>query len=140
MAISGRSNRSASCREETGCQHFHAWGAVPSPIRCFRIRIAAELGLPATLPSNHVPQPFDKVHGDPSGSPTPTDWRPHLQRLIDRTADFEGKPSRYLVKRLKGWLKIAAFCGNFAHFDAIKRAETVEELFALLPDQCADIS
>ena len=63
---------------------------------------------------------------------TPCDWRPHLQRLADYSALYHANSSQFLVKRLKGWLKIATVCGNFSAFDAVKRAETVEELFALL--------
>ncbi len=108
------------CRDETGCRHFMLGrGALADPRLSHDV--AAELGIPAS-PNRHRAPAIE----------TPCDWRPHLQRLADYSALYHPTMSRHLVKRLKGWLKIAAFCGNFSAFDAVKRAETVEELFALL--------
>jgi hypothetical protein len=36
------------------------------------------------------------------------------------------------LKRLKQWLRIAAAYGTFAHFDAVKRAASVDELLRVV--------
>lgn len=105
------------CRDETGCLHYMLGrGALADPFLTHQI--AHELGLG---PAPTVPE-------------RPLDWRPYLERLIAYTAHYEVAPpeksGRYLTARLKQWLKIAELCGNFAAFDQIKRAESVEEIFA----------
>jgi tRNA-dihydrouridine synthase C len=94
------------CREETGCRHFMLGrGALADP----RLApdVAAELGL---RPAG-------------GGAPLVADWPARLRGLIE--ADKH-------VGRLKQWLKMAATVGTFERFDAVKRAESVEELFAAL--------
>ena len=106
------------CREETGCLHFMLGrGALGNP--SLSHHIAGELGI--IVREGVAPSlPEDGV----------LDWRPYLQQLIQVIEAEPGRPSRYLVRRIKQWLKIADLCGNFAGFDAIKRAESVEEIFA----------
>ena len=108
------------CREETGCHHFMLGrGALGNP--ALSHQIAGELNLSGT--GRFAP---------PAEADSALDWRPYLQRLIDVTEVSPRRPSFYLVRRIKQWLKIASLCGNFPHFDAIKRAESVEEIFAAL--------
>lgn len=52
--------------------------------------------------------------------------------IEDKTILTDAKASRAMAGRLKQWLKIAARFGDFPHFDAVKAASTVEELFSLL--------
>ena len=104
------------CREETGCQHFMLGrGALANPPLSFQI--AQELGMVSGIPS---------TEGD-------FDWLPHLQGLVKWTTFFDARASdQTLVRRFKQWLKIASLSGHFPAFEAIKRAETVGELFASL--------
>jgi tRNA-dihydrouridine synthase C len=101
------------CRDATGCRHFMIGrGALADP-RLPR-RVAAELGL---VPPD--PDPDRAI-----------DWPAELRRLADRmAATAPGRPDR-AVHRLKQWLSLAARFGTFAGFDAVKRAVTVDELFA----------
>ncbi len=110
------------CREETGCIHFMLGrGALADPFLTHRV--AAELGIAPDAPLPYAPA-------------APLDWRPYLRRLMAHTPlnpDFSpAKASYFLACRLKQWLKIANLCGNCPAFDAVKRADSVEELFALL--------
>jgi tRNA-dihydrouridine synthase C len=103
------------CREETGSVHFMLGrGALADPF--LARRGAAELGLAPPAP-------------EPAG---PFDWRHPLRSLVEWTERFRaGRPDKTLC-RLKQWLKTAAVVGTFTRFDAIKRAGSVEELFAAL--------
>lgn len=111
------------CRDETGCCHFMLGrGALANPF--LSGQAARELGLPdapAALP--------------PDDSATVADWRPYLQCLGRHTAPFPNMKPGYLVKRLKQWLRLANLHGDFAAFDAVKRTETVEELYAVLASE-----
>lgn len=102
------------CRDETGCTHFmFGRGALADPYLAGRV--AVELGL---APVVDAPEPFD--------------WSKPLRSLVEWTERFRaGRPNKTLC-RLKQWLKTAAAVGTFARFDAVKRAESVEELFAAL--------
>jgi len=101
------------CRDETGCIHFMLGrGALADPSLPYRI--ANELGI-----------------GSNSAVPV-TDWVRLLRSLVNCVQFFEAKTPAWTVKRLKQWLKIAANHGGFAHFDAVKLSESVEELFACL--------
>ncbi len=111
------------CRDQTGCSHFMLGrGALANPH--LPQQIACEMGI-ATKPC-------------PADATQPIDWRPHLTRLIALTAQIEGKAltdkrsDHFIVCRLKQWLNLAAKQGNFAEFEAVKRLETVTELFAFL--------
>jgi tRNA-dihydrouridine synthase C len=109
------------CREETGCQHFMLGrGALANPFLSYQA--ACTLG----LPTGNAPRPLLGLseHG--------FDWRPHLQCLADHTEFCENRKSGFLVKRLKQWLRLANLHGDFTAFEAVKRTETVEELFGVL--------
>lgn len=99
------------CRQETGCQHFMLGrGALADP-RLAR-QIASNLGIMADRRSDDNQL---------------IDWPAQLQCLVDWTPKCD-----QLVHRFKQWLKIASTFGDFPHFEAIKRANTVEELLANL--------
>ncbi|MFO0848544.1 MAG: tRNA-dihydrouridine synthase family protein [Gemmataceae bacterium] len=101
------------CREETGCRHFMLGrGALADP--GFARRVAAELGIARDEP--------DRV----------TDWALQLRHLAEWTAGFPDQGSGRILARMKQWLRMAATFGDFARFDAVKRARTVDELFAAL--------
>jgi tRNA-dihydrouridine synthase C len=104
------------CREETGCRHFMLGrGALADPL--LARRVAAELGLRPVEPENVLPA---------------TDWPGQLRHLIEWSQRYNQSRADKHVGRLKQWLKMAATVGTFARFDAIKRAGSVEELFAAL--------
>ena len=104
------------CREETGCVHFMLGrGALADPRLAHQV--ASELGI--------APAPDAELG--------PFDWSPPLRALVEWTARFhdDARPEKTLC-RLKQWLKTAATVGTFARFDAVKRAASVEDLFAAL--------
>ncbi len=103
------------CREETGCDHFMLGrGALANPR--LSAQVAWELGI---------------MPGDPPvASDAAFDWLPPLRRLVELTELYAGNVPRLIVSRLKQWLKIASLYGDFSCFDAIKRAESVDEIFA----------
>lgn len=109
------------CRDETGCVHFMLGrGALADPrLPC---RAARELGL--------APPDVDAE----AGADAPLDWLPPLRRLVALTEALDGKLTPQMVCRLKQWLNIAHQQGNFAAFEAVKRAGSVEEMFAALGD------
>lgn len=101
------------CREETGCTHFMLGrGALANPE--LPRQVATELG----LIQRTEPDSFD--------------WPMRLQRLIDRTPTTAVQLTGRTVHRMKQWLRMAATFGEFRRFDAIKRANSVDELFAIL--------
>ena len=111
------------CRETTGCRHFMLGrGALADP-RLPR-RVAGALGLAPCVPDGDDAVPFD--------------WVPPLRRLGELTRLLDPENERGVVLRLKQWLKIAHLHGGFTEFDAIKRAATVEELFATLASRAGD--
>jgi tRNA-dihydrouridine synthase C len=79
-------------------------------------RVAAELGLIAAAP-------------EPD---RPADWVVELNRLREWTPGFDGMPPQRAVLRLKQWLRMAAAFGTFDRFDAVKRARSPAEVFAVL--------
>jgi tRNA-dihydrouridine synthase C len=90
------------CQDESGCRHFMLGrGALATP--GFARAVAVELGLatPAEPPA----------------------WPAWVRRLA---VYHPGVPAA----RLKQWLRLAATCGGFTGFDRVKRATTVEELYA----------
>lgn len=101
------------CRDETGCRHFMLGrGALADPR--LAPRVAAELGL-----------------GDgPAIVVIP--WSKQLERLVTWTQCVGGHGLDKTVHRMKQWLSLAAKFGDFAHFDAVKRARSAEELLELL--------
>ena len=95
------------CEDETGCRHFMVGrGALARP--SLPGEIAGALGLP-----------FRPLFQD--------GWSGLLRELVQ----FCGPGGRTLA-RLKQWLNLAGRHGEFRGFDAVKRAGSVEELFALL--------
>ena len=109
------------CREITGCRHFMLGrGAMANPLLA---RLAArELGLA-------VPD-FSPNLDDFANEPK--EWIPLLERLVFWTEFYWGHASDKTALRLKQWLKWAATFGEFRAFDAIKRTESPQELFAAL--------
>ncbi|HVL13752.1 MAG TPA: tRNA-dihydrouridine synthase family protein [Gemmata sp.] len=102
------------CREETGCRHFMLGrGGLADPH--LPRQVAAELGLTA---APNVP------HGH--------DWSAYLRNLVALTPARDGVRPEQAVGPLKQWLRLAAGRGTFARFDSVKRARSVEELFAAL--------
>jgi tRNA-dihydrouridine synthase C len=103
------------CREETGCRHFMLGrGALANP-RLAR-QVAGELGL----------------LGENAAADGIVDWPTQLERLVAWTRKFENQESQKTLYRMKQWLHLAAKFGTFARFDAVKRARTVDEMFASL--------
>jgi len=104
------------CQAETGCRHFMLGrGAVADPT--LARRCAAELGI----------APTGAVDTERVG-----DWVPSLRRLACLTERIEGKVSPRIVCRWKQWLKLASQHGGFTGFEAVKRAETMEDVLAAL--------
>ncbi len=99
------------CRDETGCLHFMLGrGALANP--SLSHQIARELGLPACE--------------------SDWDWCSLMQQLVAHMRALLGHSLRLSLKRLKQWLKLAALHGDFAHFDRVKRCQTVDELYSVL--------
>lgn len=110
------------CRDETGCVHFMLGrGALANPF--LSPQAARELGLPG------VRAEMTEISEGPSEI---RDWRPYLRCLARYTEPVPNLKPGYLVKRFKQWLRLASLHGDFAHFDSVKRTETVEALFAAL--------
>ena len=110
------------CREESGCEHFMLGrAALANPP--LAAQIARELGIPTATSASE----WDFL---PDGS---FDWVPLLRRLAAYSQFYGMISPEGLLKRLKQWLKWASLYGEFRDFDAVKRAETLEELFALTP-------
>ena len=100
------------CRDETGCIHFMLGrGALANP--GLARGVAGELGLEC------------------SSEGGVEEWPARLRLLIG-SAEGLGHAKGGNVRRLKQWLSMAARFGTFEHFDAIKRTESVEELFAVM--------
>ncbi len=101
------------CRDETGCQHFMLGrGALADPTLA---RAAArELGIPKAR--------FDVPFGK-----TPTQWLPLIARFADISA-AAGLAPRYIVARVKQWLRLANHDGALTWFDAIKTCDALGEL------------
>jgi tRNA-dihydrouridine synthase C len=103
------------CREVTGCSHFMLGRcAVADPT--LPAQIASELGLAA----NH---PWIDEAGN-------SDWKRLLAKLEWYSNVYEQMSPTHLLCRLKQWLSMASRFGSFRGFDAVKRAISVEELFA----------
>jgi tRNA-dihydrouridine synthase C len=102
------------CRDESGCVHFMLGrGALADP-RLAR-RVASELGIGPRVEEEGA-----------------FDWRGPLRSLVAWTERFHEGRSEKTLCRLKQWLRVAATAGTFARFDAVKRAESIGELFAAL--------
>jgi tRNA-dihydrouridine synthase C len=98
------------CQEETGCIHFMIGrGALARP--SLSHQIARELGLTA------------------KAVPTEPAWESLFRDLMVCSQELGADSSRGLLLRLKQWLRIATTCGDFLHFDAVKREETLDGFF-----------
>jgi tRNA-dihydrouridine synthase C len=106
------------CRDETGCVHFMLGrGALANPGLAMQVR--RELGL---------------TGGE---GPVPT-WRELMLRLVACSeACGAANPGRILM-RMKQWLKLGAQHGNFARFDAIKQAKSIDALLAAMGETDLD--
>lgn len=103
------------CRAETGCDHFMLGrGALANPFLSHQV--AGELGI------------GNERTKTPSAA---LDWCPLLRRLVQHMDEQERSPGQ-IVCRLKQWLKIASLYGDFALFESIKRAQSVDEIFAIV--------
>ena len=110
------------CREETGCRHFMLGrGAMANPL--LSKQVARELGLPLT---------HRQAENIPTRQEPPLDWEPYLRRLIAYMEFYSEKTSDRATLRLKQWLRMASTHDGFDGFEAVKRTQTVEELFAVL--------
>lgn len=99
------------CRVETGCRHFMIGrGALADP--SLPLRIAGELGI-----------------ADGQGSES-SDWPALLRSLVAFTDGFDVSYAASTLMRMKQWLKLAHLHGAFPFFEAVKRAESVEELLS----------
>ena len=105
------------CRDVTGSKHFMIGrGALANP--CLPWQIANELGIASG--------------SEPSELSTPQDWLPPLHRLVALSHCYDQNDRGRVLRRIKQWLNLASRFGNFTHFDQVKRATTVEELFRLM--------
>jgi tRNA-dihydrouridine synthase C len=105
------------CREESGCNHFMLGrGALADPH--LASRVAAELGI---------------GRNKTASEPIEIDWVAQMERLVHWSKGFEeyhsSKPFKILL-RMKQWLRLASTIGKFTGFDAVKRARSVQELYA----------
>ena len=131
------------CQNETGCRHFMLGrGAMANPY--LPLQIARELGIAAqqiqSQLENDIYNEIQQETNEETDGETPPrmDWRPHLRRLIGYMEFFGEKPSPRTVLRLKQWLRMASTHNNFPYFEAVKRTQTVEELFAVLTELTID--
>lgn len=102
------------CQDETGCEHFMIGrSALARPL--LPNQIAASLGL---LPS----------------APESIDWEELLHRFVALSEAHYGKSNHRTLFRLKQWMKIASLYGNFGGFESIKKANNLDEFFAIFGD------
>lgn len=111
------------CRDETGCQHFMLGrGALADPT--LARSAAQELG----IPDANCHGPFRKA---------PAEWLPLISRFADISA-AAGLAPRYVVARVKQWLRLANHDGKLPWFDAIKTQNGLGELLDHLRLLAAD--
>ena len=102
------------CREETGCLHYMLGrGALANPL--LASLVAQELGIGSDTALHRIE--------------TTCDWILHLQRLVHWSEFYAHDVQKGTLLRLKQWLRIASNHGDFPAFDAIKRTQSLEELF-----------
>nr|MCU0706632.1 tRNA-dihydrouridine synthase family protein [Fimbriiglobus sp.] len=115
------------CREMTGCIHFMLGrGAVADP------------GLAKRVAADLLPLSAGEQRDGSSPVCDSPDWPTLLPQLIAHTPACDRTPAGSL-KRLKQWLRFATLCGTFAHFDAIKRTTTVEELLKVVSEKIREL-
>lgn len=108
------------CRDETGCEHFMIGrGALADPALAHQIGF--ELGIEAGS-GRGVLASF--------GSDA-REWEPVLRRFAEiSTADSNG--SHFVSGRIKQWLRYAGMRRQLPWFEGLKRATTLDEVFAAL--------
>jgi tRNA-dihydrouridine synthase C len=105
------------CREETGCLHYMLGrGAMADPRLGHQIAQALSLKPPDSAPQ--------------------LDWVSLLRALSSHSQNQIESRTKKTLHRLKQWLNLARRYGDFAHFDAVKRADTEEAFFEILHSRC----
>ena len=100
------------CQDETGCTHVMIGrGALANPALSYQI--ASELGL-------EKQKAWDG------------NWSMLFRQLVDLNAEFSARISARSLLRLKQWAKLASQFGIFPWFEAVKRAETIDQFFEAL--------
>ena len=100
------------CQDETGCRHFMLGrSALSHPNLSWKI--AEALGTSV------------------QGRPPHMDWRERFERLVHYSEAFHDRSIKTLL-RLKQWASFASKHGDFDVFDAVKRAESLDEFFEKL--------
>lgn len=59
-------------------------------------------------------------------------WSMLFRQLVDLNAEFSARISARSLLRLKQWAKLASQFGIFPWFEAVKRAETIDQFFEAL--------
>lgn len=100
------------CRDETGCDHFMIGrGALANPALPYEI--ATELGLPGARQAS-------------------VDWHGLFFRLCELMQADGNTKERLCLMRLKQWMKLAHNHGRFPHFDELKTAVSLGQVFEVL--------
>ncbi|MBL8040325.1 MAG: tRNA-dihydrouridine synthase family protein [Chthonomonas sp.] len=100
------------CQDETGCTHVMIGrGALANPALSYQI--ACELG-------SEKQNAWDG------------NWSMLFRQLVDLNAEFSDRISARSLLRLKQWAKLANQYGTFPWFEAVKRAETIDQFFEAL--------
>ncbi|VTS04144.1 tRNA dihydrouridine synthase [Tuwongella immobilis] len=110
------------CRDITGCEHFMLGrGALANP---------------------HLPQAVAHELGTRSAPcpDSPVNWEFWLTQLQFWSEGSPRHPPQLMIRRFKQWLSLAAAHSDFAHFDIVKRAKSVEELLSALANPIAAAS
>ena len=116
------------CQEETGAEHFMLGrSALADPNLVYRISEA--LGSPVP----HAPQAPLEIK--PFGV-NRAEWVPLLLRFIELSEPYTDHP-RYLLARIKQWMRLVFVSRKIDWFDTLKRLESLDEVFALLEGRSA---
>ncbi len=116
------------CRDETGCRHFMLGrGALADPTLAWQVAI--ELG--SAVSTGAAARALDRAQSDPDAV---RPWICRFERLIEYTHLYQDTVPNKALFRLKQWLRIASVHGRFGAFEAIKRAQSVDEVFATLAE------
>lgn len=101
------------CRDETGCEHFMLGrGALADPT--LAQQAAAELG----IGQSRLEKPFTN---------TPAEWQPLIERFVEISC-AGGPAPRYIVPRIKQWLRLANHDGKLTWFDVVKEQTDLGEM------------
>ncbi len=99
------------CQEATGCQRYM-------------------IGRSA-LANPELPPQIAKQLGFKLANIRDQDWTGRFKRLVHYSEIFHDKPIKTQL-RLKQWASLARRHGDFPHFDAVKRTESIDEFFEAL--------